>query len=237
MAVATTWRPVYTASRWSTLLDGMRATMTERAPGAPGPPLTNAEAVAFIREWRDVSHASSSLWWQFAAVAYGWSPTSDALNTGAQQAGRWYAPTLAPDLWRWAEGIASELDARADGQPPRIAVDKDTFADPVFFGNVRARLVEDGARATFKIPSGFCVDKSGRKRTPQAPCDKRGRGPLVGFKNGKPIYAPCDKPGDCSPEFFDDPITVAVDRVSTLLLVVGAVWLFTRPTRRSRRRN
>lgn len=233
--LATTWRPVYTASTWSTLHRQMLATMSERANGAPGPAMTNREAVAFIREWRDVSHAKSDLWWQFAAVAYGWDPRRDELRTDSKQAERWYSPELTADLWEWARGIARALDERNDGTPPRIAVNKDTFADPVFIGNVRARLLDDGARAAFKIPTGYCKDKKGRKRFPNAPCDKHGRGPLVGYKRGRPIYAPCDRQGDCAPEFVDDPISVVVGNVSTLLLVVGAVWLLTRPTRRSRR--
>jgi len=235
MAVATTWRPVYTASTWSTLWAGMHDTMASRAPGVDAPPLTNAEAVAFIREWRDVSHSGSPLWFQFAAVAYGWNPQKrDTLTVNSKQAARWYP--LVADLWQWARGIARELDERHDSQPPRIAVDRGTFTDPVFLGNVRARLMEDGATAAFKIPSGACRDtSSGKTRYPRAPCDKNGRGPLIGYKNGRAVYAPCDKPGDCESEYFDDPITVAIDRVSTLLLMVGAVWLFTRPTRRGRR--
>lgn len=236
--VATRWRPVYTASTWATVWKQMHAALDERSRGArPGPPMTNAEAAAFIREWRDVSHAESPLWWQFAAVAYGWQPSRDELDQSAQQAARWYPPSLVEDLWKWARDIAAELDARNDGQPPRVAVDLDTFGDPVFFGGVRAQLMSDGARAAFKIPLPACRDKkTGKLRYSRPPCDKHGRGPLVGYdRRGRPIYAPCDKKGDCEPVAIDDPLTAIGKDVSTLLLVVGAVWLLTRPTRRSRR--
>lgn len=213
-----TWRPVYTASTWSTLLAGMRDTLAARR-GA----MTNAEAVAFIREWRDVAPGGAELWWQFAALAYGWSPTRDKFATSMKQAQATYSPTMQPELWQWAADIASELDARSDGQPPRIAVNKETFADLAFMSNVRARLKEDGAKATLaaKIPTGACRDK----------------------KTGKVRYPRLtDKPGDCVPETIDDPITVVKKKTASmfqLALLVGAVWLLwdskPRRVRRTRR--
>jgi len=218
-----TWAPVYTASKWSTVLAGMRGTLRSRGDVDA---MTNAEAVSFIREWRDVSSSGGRLWSQFAAVAYGWNPTSDTMNRTAAQGARWYAMT--PEVLAWAQGIADELDTRSD-VPPRISVNRDTFGDAVFFGNVRSQLQQDGARAAFKIPTGACKDKTGKKRYIRPPCDKHGRGPLVGYdRAGKPMYAACDRPGDCEPETIDDPITYLGNQFGTLLLVLGAVWLLTR---------
>src|SRR5262245_25682245 len=90
IAQRVSWRPVYTASKWSTLLDGMRGTLADR--GDPDA-MTNREAVAFIREWSNVSSSGSRLWSQFAAVAYGWTPERDAMNRSAAQADRWYPMT------------------------------------------------------------------------------------------------------------------------------------------------
>ena len=131
-----TWRPVYTASKWTTLLAGMRDTVGKRK-------MTNAEAVAFIREWRDVAQSGGPLWYQFAATAYGYAPPRRTLVRTAAQAAKSYPMT--PALWTWASSIATELDSRPDAQfPARIAVNKDTFMDPVWFGNVLSKIEEDG---------------------------------------------------------------------------------------------
>jgi hypothetical protein len=238
LQLAASWRPVYTASKWETVWQGMRDTITSRSKGRSAA-LTNAEACAFVNEWRLVASddARAQLWWQFAAVAYGWSPERDELDASKEQAARLFPLQLTEDVWEWARQLALALDALNDGQPPRISPDREMFFNPVFLGSVRARLLDDNARATFKIPLPVCRDKKTKKlRHPLPACDKNGRGPLVGHdRRGRPIYAPCDKPGDCTPVAVDDPITVVGSHVSTLLLVLGAVWLLTRPTRRSRR--
>jgi hypothetical protein len=144
-----TFAPLYGGSTWTTLAAAMRSPLANRKQ-----PMTNAEAVALIREWRNVSDSPATLAYQFAAHAYGWDPpTSDKLATGAKQAARAYP---SPDmLWRWVGGIAAELDARNDAlvrdgkapQPARVAVDRDSFTDPTFYGAVRAYLTSEGARA------------------------------------------------------------------------------------------
>lgn len=137
------WAPVYTASKWTTLLEGMRD-ITRRKQA-----LTNAEAASFIREWHNVSESNGPLWSQFAAAAYGYDPAGHRpLVRTAVQGSKPYPLTDA--IWHWAGSIASELDTRAT-QPPRIAVDRDTFMDPVWFGKVLAEVKQDGgARAPTK---------------------------------------------------------------------------------------
>jgi hypothetical protein len=178
-----------------------------------GAALTNAEAAAFVREWRDVSPSPSRLWYQFAAVAYGWSPSSDKLNRGKAQGKKWYRPELLAELWEWARGIARALDEEADSPPPRVSVNRDTFDDLVFYGEVKQSLQDDGARAQFKIPMPSCRDKKTGKM----------RFPLV-----------TDKPGDCESVLVDDPVTFLGSKVSTLLLIAGVVWVLTRPSRRTK---
>lgn len=223
IAQRVSWRPVYTASKWVTLLDGMRGTLRDRGDADA---MTNREAVAFIREWANVSASPGNLFAQFAAVAYGWDPQRDTLNKSAAQGDRWYP--LTPDVFSWASSIARELDDRAD-QPPRISPNKDTWTDPMWYGSIRFQLQQDGARANWKIPLPSCRDKkTGKNRSPLPPCDSKGRGPLLGYdRSGRPVFGQCDKPGDCEPVLLDDPVTFAGNQLVTLLLVLGAVWLLT----------
>lgn len=131
--------PIYSASRWTTLHEGIRDIFESR-------PITNAEAAAVIRAWRNIVGASGPLWYQFAAQAYGWHPPRrDALDTSKKRAAAAYPSQ--PQLFRWVEGIATELDERNDPREPRLLPDRGTFHDPVFVGDVRAHLLGDGARA------------------------------------------------------------------------------------------
>lgn len=174
-----TFRPLYGSSTWTTLVEAMRLPLANRKQ-----PMTNAEAVALIREWRNVSESSGTLAYQFAAHAYGWDPpTSDKLVTNARQAARAYP---SPDmLWRWVAGIATELDARNDAliregktpQPARIAVDRDSFTDPTFYGAVRSHLTSEGARAKIPARAPARAPASGRRTVRES--DNNNSGLLV----------------------------------------------------------
>jgi len=148
----TSWRPFYAASTWSAVWAQMHATMADRmgkrvaVSAKQYPPLTNAEAVAFIRVWRGATTGDGAIWHQLAANAYGWAPpSSDMLRVDDKQGARGYA--LAPAVWRWSKGIADELDARGVGVPASVAPNRSSFGDPMFYGEVRSRLYEDGGRA------------------------------------------------------------------------------------------
>jgi hypothetical protein len=142
----TSWRPHYAASTWQAVWAQMHATMADRAKkrAVKAPPITNAEAVAFIRVWRGATASDSAIWYQLAAVAYGWDPQKrDELRVDAKQADAKYS---MPDaVWNWSKGIAEELDARKLEVPASLAPNRATFGDPVFYAEVRAKLLEDGA--------------------------------------------------------------------------------------------
>ena len=57
------------------------------------------------------------------------------------------------------------------------------------------------------VPLPACRDKkTGKLRVPLPPCDKNGRGPYIGIgRDGKPLFGPCDKPGDCTPAAITTP--------------------------------
>lgn len=140
-----TWRPYYSATTWQALWAQMHATMADRTGrNATYPPLSNAEAVQFVRVWRGATTSDGTLWYQLAAAAYGWDPPRATMRVDAKQAAATYP--LARELWDWSKGIAVELDARALPMPDAsLAPNKATFGDPTFYGEVRAHLLGDGA--------------------------------------------------------------------------------------------
>jgi hypothetical protein len=240
-----TFAPHYTAASYRKLLAAMMAPLLERAGGAEGPPMTNAEAVAFVRAWWLLStdgmvpSSRSNIAAQLAARAYGWNPPKrEYLRRDALQARGGYPADLVVDVERWASEVATELDARGDQPPPGIAINREAFNDPTVAAWVKTELLKDGYDAAFKMPVGTCRDKkTGKQRFPLPPCDSKGRGPLVGVDGrGRSVFAPCDSAGDCDPVLVDDPITVLVEHtLLPLAAMVAAVWLMTRDTRRSRR--
>lgn len=244
-ATVRTFRPVYTASRWATVWRGMFTDLADRSHNAPGPPMSNAEAVAFVRAWRDAGKRAgnrSPLWAQYAARAYGWSPPARTYLRRDDAQGAAAFPTVAADdidavdLWSYGKDIAGTLDT-ANVPDARIDVDSQSFRDPVFAGEVRAALQAEGFDAAFKVPLPGCRDKkTGKMRTPYLPCDKNGKRRIPDGRGGL-VEAKCDKPGDCEPVMVDDPVTATAKSVWPLVLIVGAVWLLTRQrSRRSERK-
>ncbi len=235
-AVAT-FPAVLTASKWISAYQSAwnRAQkahgMATSSDGTVGPRLTNAEAASLINAWRIAAGVGFPLWYQFAAVAYGWSPDNDNLDTSAKQAGSSYLPDdLAVALWVVTQRLALDLD---DGpSDPRLEM-ANAFGDPTFAGAVRAALLGDGAEAAFKIPLPVCRDKKTKKtRWPRPSCGKTGefRDPITGAK------VACDKPGDCEIVAVDDPITKVVKDVGLLVAILAAVWLLANKPRRRRRK-
>lgn len=237
-----TFAPVYTASTWLTAWQQMHKTMAARAPAnAPGPPMTNAEVLAFVWEWHLLDASKDTTWAQYAARAYGWSPPTRTYLRRDVAWGKRLYPTVAADdidtvdVWSWSKGIARDLDTRTDTPPPRVSVNKDAFADPVVSGIVKATLASDGLDAKFKVPLPTCKDKkTGKRRIPYPPCDASGRRRVPDGRGGL-VDVKCDKPGDCDVDMVDDPITAAENSVMSLVLILGAMWLFTRKPRRRQR--
>jgi hypothetical protein len=209
--------------------------------GTLSPILTNGDAVTVVRAWSDVSAAGRArfpLWYQFAAVAYGWSPKRDRLTVSAKQRDALYPTELANELWLATFRLSGDLDDE-QADRPKLITDW-TFDDPVWLATLRTQLQEDGAQAAFKIPTGFCIDaKTGRKRVPRPPCDRNGQGPINPLDPTGPRL-PCDKPGDCPPELIDDPITGIGKQFSKgfakLAVVAFFAWMLLRDTRPRRMR-
>lgn len=200
--------PVYTAKTWRELSTKMRSARGKK------PPLTNSEAVALIDEWRLVARVDPApVWYQLAAHAYGWDPPRVvAMANTSKQAARSYM--LPAALWGWVDTVAADLDEHrgAGDPPPRISIDRDKFASPTFYGDVRARLAEDGVLdVQAKVPLPTCRDtKTGKLRFPR----------------------PGDTSKTCTPTIVDDPLTAAANSFWSLAFMVGALWLLARDTRR-----
>lgn len=212
MAPKRTFPPFITASSWATAYDAAwNAVKNARGfeyadDGTIVPMITNGDAVTLVRAWSDAATRSRfPLWYQFAAVAYGWSPQRDQLDATNKQRDRLFPVELSKELWIAMMRLAGDLDDEAAASPKLITDWQ--WSDPVWLASLRTELQQDGARATFKIPTGLCTDaKTGRKRVPRPPCDKNGQGPINPLDPTGPRL-PCDKPGDCPPDLMDDPIT------------------------------
>jgi hypothetical protein len=217
-------------SGWSG--DPKRAPAGVVISGTVAPRLTNEEAAQLVRGFHEVAR-SFPLWDQYAAVAYGWDPPDrDALDASAPRASRSYNTEVGVALWLALNRVCADLDAAKVEPSLKLAGD---FADATFLTEVQDVLKADGAEATFKIPTGACIDKkTGARRMPRPPCGKDGKlkDPFTG------VEIQCDTAESCPPEFIDDPITHAIKSLWPLALMVGALWLITRdskPTRRARR--
>ena len=159
---------VVTASTWSAVV----ASLWKRAQDARGldtvedgtaPTLSNADAVAIVIAWREAASSSRfPLWYQFAAVAYGWDPPeNDTFNPS--QGAELYPSDVNIELWREMNRQATEMDADGHAGNPRVAFNGDAFDDVNTVAFVRAALLSDGAEAAFKIPIPACKDpKTGK---------------------------------------------------------------------------
>lgn len=223
MARATAQRSAFpltlAASTWGAVLDAAR----KRASDAHGvgdddePQLTNAEALQLVRAWT-LAHtrAAFPLWYQFAAVAYGWDPESDALDTSTKQAAAMYADP--GELWAQLAQLATDGDnTEVDQTYPSLYFD-DVWTDPTFAGDVRKALRDDGADAQFKIPLPACKD------------------PKTGKPVGKPRKDPKTGKWRCDPVVVDDPITHAGKHVLAIAAAIGLLWLVMSDDKPRRRR-
>lgn len=238
-----TFQPVITSSSWANAFQaawdralkahgqvaatsGWSGRPAEAPPGmlivgTTAPRITNGEAVALIRAFRQADPKAFGLWYAYAAVAYGWDPPDrDELDATPLRANGSYVPDVAVALWMELFRVSKALDAA--NVPARLAFDGE-FSDVSWVAMLKSSLEGDGAEALFKIPTGACIDgKTGKRRLPRVPCDDKGefRDPFTGAKLA------CDKPGDCKPDFVDDPVTAFVKLVWPLVAVVAAIWLF-----------
>lgn len=210
-----------TSGAWGALWDSLRKAhgMSRDRNGTNVPNLSNQEAVALANAIRDNVTGDGrrfDLWYQFVALAYGWDPSTNRLDTSAAQAARPYAADLAV-----------ELNAALLGQVGSDVVlwpDPGAFAAKATQRAVVAALKQDGATITI-IPQ--CKDrKTGKQRVPRPPCDEHGRGPKAKDPiTGAEIELPCDKPGDCDPvDPVGDPRT-ALGSLAWLALIAGLIYV------------
>lgn len=219
--VRNTFPVTLTASTWGSLVEQLQTRATNARGTAGGvPQLTNAEALQVVRALSTaVGRAGFPLWYQFAAAAFGWDPTTDALDTSSTQAAGLYPVDDAVMLWAAVADAADAENSKdpADQHRPALYFD-DAWTDPLYLSDVRRALQDDGATAAFKIPLPACKD------------------PKTGKPVGKPRRGP-DGKWRCDPVTVDDPVTFAGKQFRTLALLALGAWLLfgKKPRRRNRR--
>lgn len=218
--------PVFTASTWATLVSSLWGRsprgMTADDDGTAVPRWTSREAVAVVAGMRAMARLAGDpfpLWYQFAAVAYGWDP-GGSLDNSDSQADREYPAEAGAMLGAEFKRIAGELD-RARVAEPRVDLD-DVFGQATFQQTVGAALAQDGAKVEFKIPLPACKDP--RTGKPVLPV----RGPDGKLKCPGGIVT------------VDDPVTAIVKSLSKIavplaIILIAAGALKTRRGRRRKR--
>lgn len=223
--------PVLTGSTWGNVWQAawerlrQQRGMTINSEGVVAPKLTNREAASIIDAMRAIAPTTERkfpLWYQFAAVVYGWDPENDKIDISSAQADRFYEPDAAVELFVALQTMVFDLDDERAGTEPRVELDQGAFDDRIFQGEVVSALRADGAKAQAIIPQ--CKDKkSGKKRFPRPPCDKDGKGPKGRDPiTGVEIELPCDNPGDCEPIKPKR----SIETLGWLIIAAGVVYLF-----------
>lgn len=198
------------------------------------PKMTNREAAAVISSMRAIAPIANdafALWYQYAALAYGWDPDTDRLDLSSAQADRVYPADAAVELQLAMQRLTGELDDRAIPDP-RLELDKGTFDDRIFQAEIAAALRQDGASTQAVIP--HCRDqKTGKARLPRVKCDPndpdgtaRRKRKVLEPNTRQIVEVDCDAPGDCKPI---DPLGGfrSLGRLAMVVLVVGgALYLF-----------
>jgi len=218
--------PVITSSSWLTTMQSLwsqskRGTVKDDA-GIEVPAWTNREAIAVIAAMRELAKGVPTgfpLWYQFAAVAYGWQPRTEELDNSAAQADRIYPGDDAVELNAELERMVTHLDQRMHPNP-RIAL-VDMFDRSGFLDELRTALRQDGAQVEFKIPLPACKD----------PASGRPAKPVKDPRTGKWTC-----PGGAVT--IDDPLTAILKALATVAIPVGLVLLAigaVQPRRRRRK--
>lgn len=214
-----------TGSTWPTVMASLwerssRGIVTDES-GASAPRWTNREALAVVMALRSHAGKAFPLWYQFAAVAYGWSPDNDQLTARGGQADLEYPTEIAVMLLGEIERITAELEGAQPRSEPRLDLE-DLFDDRLVVAQVAAALKQDGADAAFKIPLPVCKD------------------PVTG-RPAKPVKDPRTGKWTCPGGglTIDDPITAIIKSLSKVAipvaLIYGVIWVLSHKPRRSRR--
>lgn len=85
-------------------------------------------------------------WYQYGAVAYGWSPDDDRLDVTRSQSARPYP--LLEEMWASMRASAVTADATQPDATSWVQFDSSPgdWADPTWIGLLRLALAQDGAR-------------------------------------------------------------------------------------------
>lgn len=246
MASPLRYPPFVTASRWGTtveqlwtLVQAKRGRYLARYPETDGsggivptfaPRLTNGDVIRLTMAMLAAIGAARTrelfpLWYQYAAAAYGWSPKRDRLTTTSAQRDAFYPDVLLVEFWKSLMSIARTLDA--EGVPSaRLDLDGE-FSDPVFQGEVRAALRDDGAKVAFVMPVPACKRPDGTIGVPRC------------RRTMKTWPFLCEEWEKCDPVVIKDPVTVVRDKASSafaLVALVALAWVLFDNQERPRRR-
>lgn len=240
---AIAFRPLYTASKWSTLLDALgesarRVNGTERGV----PRLTNRDAIALLAAFRRRAlqvPAIHAMWHQLAAPAYGWHQSDDALLVDDDQGAKPYEYKL--ELWRLLHGVVKALAADEHTSSSVELEVTDAWDDPNLLGRLTEALKADGngaALASAPSSSSSSPDPDGVSPARKMPIPGVCKDPKTGKTR---LMRPGEK---CEPAMIDDPITALVKwltkKVGKPLLLLGGVYVGARvvaalPSRAQRR--
>jgi hypothetical protein len=206
------WPLFITASSWGTIwTTTFQAALRKRGRGtAPDgstmvPRLTNGEVITLVMAWMEAATPTRfPLWYQFAALAYGWTPDNDRIDTSAKRRDALYPTDIGHELWMTTNNLSDTLQAETPANP-RLDMDG-RFDDVVFQGQVRAALMSDGAQAKWVIGFAGCKD------------------PKTG-KPGLPKKNPKTGKWECNPVVIQDPITRPARNILALLLYLGAAYV------------
>jgi hypothetical protein len=162
-----TYPQVITGSTWATVWEAAElAPQRRRKPLASGAPrLTNGEAVTLVMGWLDAtSKPQFPLWYQYAAAAYGWDPTTGEMTALADDL---YPASLSVELSKGTRELAARLDAEAI-KSPRLELAYG-FDDSTVRGAVAAELKDDGSIAKWRPELGAAIVKKKRRRRGASP--------------------------------------------------------------------
>lgn len=221
--------PLVTASSWRSIVQSIwqqsaRAGLETDDDGRTAPAWTNRQALSIVSGMRNAARPVTAwpLWYQFAAAAYGWDPSSNELDTTDGRADGAYPAGAAVQLVDELRRIAEQLDAV---RYPELRVElPDVWADPEIVADMSAALQGDGARVAFKIPLPVCKD------------------PVTG-KPARPVKDPADGRWKCpgGVVVIDDPVTAIVKSLSKVAVPVALILIayeaFRRGATRRGRRN
>jgi hypothetical protein len=166
--------PASTASNWLTLWSSLHeaAKRARGAPGDVGPPrLSNREAVAVVAAFRGLARQTVEgwpLWYQFAALGYGWDATTDRFLVTRAQADGLYSIGATAELWDATKRIAANLEEEKPlAAGVRVELDPHAFSDLDVIGDTRQALIDDGAKATATVGASSPAPEKKLKRSPK----------------------------------------------------------------------